>query len=236
MATNKKKGKATLKELQSLCAYDRRTKTYTSLEGQDYADALERIFALDNKNDRPFLKDEIIMQPTLQEFDFEGKKEFIYTCELKAKPLTIENNKRKNERIEALNFSQDSEDVFTSHIGMAYIITCLVDGKEHIIKIGQTRKTFKERLGSYNCGVVYNWRTASTTNIKILQSLLASRSCGTFKLYLCDCSTDPYQLNWYGVDSSLYATPKSLAVEEIMLRRFIQQFGRKPLANIQTDK
>ena len=91
--------------------------------------------------------------------------------------------------------------------------------KPYIIKIGQTRKTFQERLTSYNCGNVYNWRTASTTNIKIKQSMVATRAI--FNLYLYDCSDEPYVLEWHGIRSAEFAAPKSLAVEDIMIKKFI---------------
>jgi hypothetical protein len=63
-----------------------------------------------------------------------------------------------------------------------YTLKAKIDGEEHIIKIGQTRKTFKDRLGSYNCGCVNNWRTASTTNLKLKQSLVATRQ--NIELYI----------------------------------------------------
>ena len=103
----------------------------------------------------------------------------------------------------------------------------------YIIKIGSSRTTFKQRLGSYNCGVVNNWRTASTTNIKILQSMVTNRI--NLNLYLFDCSQDLYVIDWHGVRSVPFATPKALAVEDIMIKQFIKQFGHKPLANVQAS-
>ncbi|BCZ17590.1 hypothetical protein NHP190003_08720 [Helicobacter sp. NHP19-003] len=199
-----------------------------------YIKALGVLYALKNQNDQPFTIHEIQQQPTLQEFSFTGKNDFIYICQLKAEPMTIIGNRRTNEKIKAINFTSDeAQRIFNQSSGVAYLITCPLEDKEHIIKIGQTRKTFKERLGSYNCGTVYNWRTASTTNIKITQSMVATRL--PFKLYLCDCSDDPYTIVWHGVESAPFPSPKSLAIEDIMVKKFIEQFNHKPLANIQVD-
>lgn len=42
-------------------------------------------------------------------------------------------------------------------------------------------------------------------------------------------------IEWRGEKSVPFASPKSLAVEDIMIKKFIAQFGVKPLANIQGD-
>ena len=123
--------------------------------------------------------------------------------------------------------------MFKNKKGISYIITSIIDNKEYIIKIGQTRNTFKDRLSSYNCGSVSHWRTASTTNIKLLQSFIVTRL--EFNLYLYDCSNEPYILNWHNVKSIPFASPKSLAVEDIMIKKFQEQFNIKPLANIQAN-
>ena len=88
-------------------------------------------------------------------------------------------------------------------------------------------------FGSYNCGVVNNWRTASTTNIKILQSFVTTRQI--FNLYLYDCSSDVMSFKWHGVESVPFASPKPLAYEDILVKQFIDQFGIKPLANVQAN-
>ncbi|GMB96405.1 hypothetical protein [Helicobacter sp. NHP22-001] len=225
--------KPTLDELKTLC--DCVDGVFVSKSGAEYIKALGVLFALKNKNDQPFSIHEIQQQPALQEFSFTGKREFLYICQLKAEPLKIIGTKRINEKIKAEDFTSDeAQRVFNQSSGVAYLITCPLEGKEHIIKIGQTRKSFKERLGSYNCGTVYNWRTASTTNIKITQSLVATRLY-YYNLYLCDCSNDPYTIEWHGVKSAPLPSPKSLAVEDIMVKKFIEQFKQKPLANIQVD-
>ncbi len=223
--------KTTIEELKSLCDYD--GSKYVSKQGQDYINALSQVFDLKNKNDKPFTIDDILQQPTLSSFRFTGKNEFIYTCKLQATPMIIKHDKRKNEKIIAFDFVNDEQkNIFNKALGIAYLITYEINNQEYIIKIGSSRNTFRDRLGSYNCGVVNNWRTASTTNIKILQSFVTTRL--VFKLYLCDCS-EPYQINWHGVLSPKLALPKSLAIEDIMLKQFIAQFGHKPLANIQAN-
>lgn len=143
-------------------------------------------------------------------------------------------NRRINEKIFPIEFaSPEAERTFNQSLGVSYLLTCVIDGKEYIIKIGSSRTTFKQRLGSYNCGVVNNWRTASTTNIKILQSMVTNRI--NLNLYLFDCSQDLYVIDWHGVRSVPFATPKALAVEDIMIKQFIKQFGHKPLANVQAS-
>ena len=207
---------------------------YVSKSGDEYIDALSKLFSLKNKNDKPFTKQDIIKQPTLNAFNFDGKNDYKLICELRATPMIIKDNKRKNENIEAINFvSNEALETFNKALGVSYILTCCINNNEHIIKIGQTRTPFKARLQSYNCGSVYNWRTASTTNIKIKQSMVTTRL--TFRLYLYDCSSDQYTITWHGVKSSPFASPKSLAVEDIMIKKFMEQFNQKPLANVQAD-
>ena len=230
------KAKPDIHELMSLCDFDSATNMFVSKEEQAYVDALSELYELVNKNDKPFVIDDIVNEPTLDEFDFPGVKEFKYICDLYAEPMKIDpsTRKRKNERIIATNFQGQKElDIFKMSIGVVYIITCCVKGKEHIIKIGQTRKTFKERLGSYNCGVAYNWIQASTTNIKMLQSLLATRL--VYKLYIYDCSSDVYQITWHGVKSVPVASPRPVACEDILIKEFIRKFNKKPLAVVQAD-
>lgn len=228
-----KKESLSMEQLRSFCDFD--GEKYTSKSGISYIESLSRVFNLNNRNDNPFTKDDILVQPELKNFSFDGVKDYKFICNLKAEPMNIVDNKRTNERIRAINFDGDfAKDLFYKSLGVSYLITCVIDGKEHIIKIGSSRTTFAKRLGSYNCGVVYNWRTASTTNIKILQSMVATRL--TFNLYICDCSDDPYYLkNWHGENSVAFASPKALAVEDIMVKKFIQQFGNRPLANVQAN-
>ena len=229
---NKEGEKLSIDDLKTLCDFV--NGEYVSKSGDEYIDALSKLFSFFYKNDKPFTKQDIIKQPTLNAFNFDGKNDYKLICELRATPMIIKDNKRKNENIEAINFvSNEALETFNKALGVSYILTCCINNNEHIIKIGQTRTPFKARLQSYNCGSVYNWRTASTTNIKIKQSMVTTRL--TFRLYLYDCSSDQYTITWHGVKSSPFASPKSLAVEDIMIKKFMEQFNQKPLANVQAD-
>lgn len=224
----------TILQMQSLCNYDENTGEYTSKSGAEYIEALSNVFDLVNRNDMPFTIDDIRNEPTLGEFRFAGVKDYEYVCDLKARPLRLHGTKRENEKILVVNFANDKAiEIFQNSKGVSYLITCVIDGEEHIIKIGQTRTPFRDRLQSYNCGTVNNWRTASTTNFKILQSMVTTRL--TFRLYLYDCSDAPYKITWHDIDSIEFASPKALAIEDIMVKQFIQEFGKKPLANIQAN-
>lgn len=219
-----------LEQFKSLCDY--KDGIYIQKSGIEYLQSLASIFMLNNKNDKPFSIDDIKAQPSLSEFSFSGKDDFIFICNLSVAPLEIKDNIRKNEKIIATNFAGKKE-IFNKALGVAYIFTCILDSKEYIIKFGQTRTTFKSRLSSYNCGVVNNWRTASTTNIKMLQSFVATRA--VFNLYIYDCSNEVTIIEWRGEKSVPFASPKSLAVEDIMIKKFKEQFGKPPLANIQSN-
>ncbi len=218
----------------SLC--DKNGNEYVSKSGQDYIDALSNIFSLNNINDKPFTIKDILLQPILNDFTFSGVGDFKKICKLHVIPMKIIGNKsswsRQNEKIIPIDFeSPEAENIFNKALGIAYIITCTINEQEHIIKIGSSRTTFKARLGSYNCGVVNNWRTASTTNIKMLQSMVTTRQ--DFNLYLYDCGESKVFV-WHGVQSVPFATAKQLAIEDILVKEFIAQFNQKPLANVQT--
>lgn len=219
--------------LKELCDFN--GEVYISKKGDDYILSLGKIFPLDNINDNPFTEEDIRKQPELKDFKFSGVEDYKYICKLKARPMTItKDGKRINEKILPKEFADsEAERIFKRALGVSYLLTCVVDGKEHIIKIGSSRTTFSKRLGSYNCGVVNNWRTASTTNIKILQSMVTTRL--EYNLYLYDCSEDLVIIDWRGVRSVPFASPKALAVEDIMVKKFIEQFGSKPLANVQAN-
>ncbi len=210
---------------------------YQCKQDEAFVEAFKVLLGGKNKNDIPFTKSDIRKQPTLNQFNFEGKSDFTRVCQLLAKPIKILNDSEwENEKIEALfNFDQKSvnnSDLFFNSMGVAYIITCELDRKEHIIKFGQTRTPFSLRLQSYNCGVINSFRTASTTNIKILQSFVA---CAVpFNLYLYYPEA-PKKYIWRGIESVDFASPFSLAVEDILLQEFKTQFGFKPLANIQSN-
>lgn len=226
------KDSLSLEQFKSLCDY--RNGVYTQKSGEEYLRELEKILPFRNKNDKPFMLDEIKKQPSLDEFSFSGKEDFIFICNLTVKPLEIKDEKRLNEKILALNFvGKKEQEIFEKALGVAYILTCKIKNQEYIIKFGQSRTTFKKRLQSYNCGVVNNLRTASTTNIKILQSFVTTRA--KFNLYLYDCSDEVMIIEWRGEKSVPFASPKSLAVEDIMIKKFKEQFKKPPLANIQSN-
>ncbi len=220
-------------EIISLCDFD--GKKYIQKSGDDYILALSKLFSLENQNDKPFRISDIKKQPTLNSFSFSGKNDFKKICSLTIKPLEYNptTKRRKNEKIEAIDFvSPKAKAVFESSLGVVYLMTCIIDGEEHIIKIGQTRNTFKDRLSSYNCGSVNNWRTASTTNLKLKQSMVTTRQ--KIELYLFDCQKTEV-FTWHGITSVPFASPFSLAVEDIMIKQFISQFHKKPLINIQAN-
>lgn len=205
--------------------------------GIDYIDSLKNILSGKNTNDNPFTMEDILEQPLLSDFSFEGVQDFEFICQLKAIPMRINKNEssKENEKIVVVNNSFSTpraKRIYEKSLGVVYIITCPIDGKEYVIKIGNSRNTFKDRLGSYNCGVITNVRTASTTNLKILQSFVATRA--TFNLYIYDCS-DTTTFRWHDEVSVPFASPKGLAYEDILVKKFIQQFRKKPLANVQAS-
>ncbi len=232
-----KQDKIKNKSLLDLCDFDKKRNVYLSKSGQKYITALYNHFKGQNKNDKPFTINDIKKQPTVKQFKFKGVKDFKFICNLKAEPLQIKkdaNYTRKNEKIIPNNFINiNAENIFKNEIGIAYMITTTIGNKEHIIKFGETRKTMKDRLGSYNCGTVNNWRTASTTNIKILQSFVATRL--QYNLYICTNPKAPITIIYHGIKSIPIAYPYAIAVEDITIKEFIKQFKHKPLANIQAD-
>jgi hypothetical protein len=224
--------KPTLAELQYLC--DPVDGIYVSKSGTRYINALSEIFGANNTNDIPFTRDDVISQPKIQDFNFTGKNDFIYTATLVVEPMTIHEGRRKNEKIIVSEFANETQkDIFNRSMGVAYMITCVIDEEEYIVKFGQTRTPFKKRLGSYNCGVVFNWRTASTTNIKMLQSFVVTRA--PFKVYLYKPLIGTQTYTFHGITSVPFASSESLAVEDITIQKFIEQFGHKPLANVQAN-
>jgi len=226
-----------ISNFKSLCEFD--GEKYVSKSGAAYIEALKALFppknpdGKRNKNDTPFTREDILKQPKLGDFDFPGVKDFVYVCNLEVDPLVMSNDERSNEKIYAIDFQGEAEkNLFEKRLGVVYLLTCVVNGNEHIVKIGCSRTTFKDRLGSYNCGTVNNWRTASTTNIKMLQSFVATRE--RFKLYLFD-SGEPEVFDWHGVKSVPFASQIIYAVEDILVKKFLETFGHKPLVNVQTS-
>jgi len=207
----------------------------------DFSDALGQIVEIKNKNDKPFTIADIRQQPELSSFKFYKNniedKNFEYVCDLKAIPIEfIDNTQWKNERIVAEFKSNSLENKFKTHLGVTYILTCILDSdkKERIIKFGSSRTTMEKRLGSYNCGVINNWRTASTTNIKILQSLIACRKGTTFRLYCSFCGIK-CSFELWGIESTEFSNSRELAFEDILVKEFKKQYKHLPLVNVQTN-
>lgn len=226
-----KKQNITYEQAKTLFTLDKGK--YVRKEDDIFVSAFMKIIQGTNKNDTPFTKNEIKTQKTWDEFSFVGKNDFEFVCYLKANAMVLNDttNNWDNEKIKAHGFAKGKDKTFNDYIGVAYAITCLLNEKEYIIKFGSTRTTFKQRLGSYNCGVVNSIRTASTTNIKMLQSMVA---CNVdFKLYLYPCG-EAEIIEWQNEKAGPFSSPKPLVVENIMLKKFTDQFMAKPLANIQT--
>lgn len=228
--------KLTNEELKSLCNYSNEKELYVSKEKEDYINAISAFVSPKNKNDKPFLIEDIIKEPLLKEFQFEGLKDFSYVGDMVVKPLMItSDNKRINERFIFQAVNEDTNNFVKTTLGIVYILACEINGNEYIIKIGKTQSTFNDRIYSYNCGTINNRisGSCSTTNFKILQSCHTSRL--NLKVYLCDCSKNLYSINWYGVQSVAVATPEATVKEDILIKEFIKQFGKKPLCNIQAN-
>lgn len=226
-----------LKLLLSICDQNDDGK-YVSKKGTTYLEALKTILSSKNTNDNPFDINDIIDQPLLKNFKFKGVKDFKFICKLKADPMIIdkENLTKTNEKIKPLNFfNKKAEDIFYNSIGIVYILTCPIDSKEYIIKIGSSRNTFSDRLHSYNCGTVTYRKSgsASTTNYRILQSFVATRK--EFNLYLLDFPDETNPYDWYGVTSPVFPSSRCFAYEYILINQYMEQFnGQKPLGNVQT--
>ena len=232
------KNEETFKKLLSLCYLNEENNLYYSKIDKEYVESFKSYISGKNQNDIPFTIEDIKEQPTLDDFSFKGLDDFEYVCKLYAKPMIIKKDeqKKENEKIFVVNDSfvnEKSKKLFFNTLGVVYIITCNLNGFEHIIKIGQSRNTFASRLDSYNCGSVTNIRTASTTNIKILQSFVATRK--HFNLYICDCSDENKSFEWCGLKSPVIASSKCCAYENILVTAFMNQFNFKPLANVQSN-
>lgn len=230
-----------IKLLKTLCDVfeEEGKKYYVSKAGADFIKALREFSKSSNKNDTPFTLEEVIQQPTIDEFKFDGVKEFKFICKWRIRVLEIRYNEvkkkyeRSNEKIIPFDFPSISEkQIFDNSKGVVYLLTYKHQEKEHIIKIGQTRNTLLSRMGSYNCGVINNWRTASTTNIKLIQSMVANRLI--LNVYAIDLSHDNIEYVWHGIKSPKLSSPKNIAYENILISEYIKQFNKKPLFNVQT--
>lgn len=166
-------------------------------QNEDFVSALGKIIPIRNRNDEPFICADILRQPKLESFKFYNAnntkdRKFEFVCNLKASAIVLNLSGKNwiNEKIktEPADLAK-AQNNFSTYKGVAYIITCQIGIDEYIIKFGSTRKTMQERLSSYNCGTTRarSNGTCSTTNFKMMQSLVACREGTTFKLYCCFC-------------------------------------------------
>ena len=119
--------------------------------------------------------------------------------------------------------------------GVAYLITTVIDGKEYLVKNGQTGKTMIERVSSYNSGNNLNRfnGTCSTTNYKFKQTI----ACGvTMNLYIIDCSRDNSTLSIGKYTSSETPGALPIQIEELINQAHQDEFGKKMIGNTQTKK
>ena len=215
--------------------------SYIQKSGTDYIikfqEYVKNKFSKKSKNLQLFTVDKILeLGHKKNNVSFAGINDFKYVCSVTTQKLKISADLiRENEKIiiKEDTITQDGQKIIYESKGVVYLITCMINNDEYIIKFGQTRKTFKERLDSYNCGVILNLGTASTTNIHILQSLLANEF--EYKIYICDCSDVIEQFKWHGIKSREFASSKSLAFENIILKEFKKEFGSLPVANTQVE-
>lgn len=231
----KKSNSINRKQLLSLCEKNSDA-LYVSKSGIAYIESLKKLFKFNNKNDIPFTTDDVIRQPELKDFNFSGIDDFVPACTLKGEPLIIDGDYIRNERIIVDRYEDNNmETIMRTTMGVCYLMTMTIYGREHIIKFGSTRTPFLKRLGSYNCGTVKARfkGTCSSTNFKILQSFITTRKDVSLYIWISDESALTY--NFHGVISVPFASQKVLAIEDIMIKQFKTQFGHRPLANIQSN-
>lgn len=95
---------------------------------------------------------------------------------------------------------------------------------DKILKLGKTDTSMKKRIQSYNCGKK-QYRTngtCSTTNYKVLQSLLAINE----KVELYCYFVPPISINLFGEEITITTSP-SKCVEKAFQRKTQEQFGDK---------
>ncbi len=221
--------------------------TFIPKKGDDYCDAFVS-FLKDhrksiNTSDEPIRPNEITAGHKLVDFlsGCKNSKDFVYVCDLKASVYTLDKdgNASQNEKI-IMDFSSsafnEESPLISKKIGLAYILTCVVSGVEYIIKFGETSLTFIERINSYNCGCVNAFNSASKTNWRFVQSIVANRDY-IFKMHVKDCSQLSKKFKWGGKTSSLYASSFRKAVQEICLLNYEKIFGKGevPIGNIQKE-
>ena len=142
------------------------------------------------------------------------KDYFVHLCDLNPNPHT--------EKLEIVNLNEEYRNVE----GLIYIF--VIDDK--IFKIGQTTKTFTDRINSYNCGQKANRQkgTCSVTNYYILQSLLSI--CKPINVYAYIVPKATYEIFREVVIS---AEAPSKYAERILTVDFEKKYGQKPIGSIQ---
>lgn len=141
--------------------------------------------------------------------DYEYRGEFAFICE--ATP------KRMDEKLVITKKDNDN-------INRSCVYAMVVDGK--IFKIGSALKGARGRIGSYNAGrVKYRGRgTNSTTNFWVLQTLLNLKKPVQFYGFfppIKSCKVFGEKLQ--------EPFPSAKSVEGVVLRRFVETYGRKPI-------
>ena len=129
---------------------------------------------------------------------------------------------KPEQEIEKLVMHEVCDEDKIKRAGLVYVL--VVDGR--IFKIGQTITPFKKRLDSYNTGQMkYRSRgTNSGANFFVLQSLLSlNKRIQVYAFF-------PEHKEWRLFDESGHeAFPSAKVAEKILIRRYEEKYGKKPL-------
>lgn len=222
-----------------------------NFSGEDYANWLNTIL-IKNPNDEILTKEKIVKDATLLK-DFEiihdpefishpKGGEFVFCGEIKCEKPTIHRDLTTYLDENAIEWSRATDKpkeivntLYYATKGVVYIFTCIIDGDEYLIKIGETGEVMKDRIGSYDCGNALNRfnGTCSTTNYKFKQSLASGL---ILRVYLLDCSKYNSKLKICGITSCETSSAVPRQIEEILNKAYEQQYGKKPVGNVQTKK
>lgn len=146
--------------------------------------------------------------------EYMHKDHFTHICDI------IPNKKEEKLEIKEIDHNKTKED------GLVYILVI----KNKIFKIGQSITNITKRVQSYNCGKT-EYRisgTNSTTNYFVLQSLLNLNE--RINVYAYFTKKQKYEIfGEHGEDSF----PSSKVVERKVMKDFIHQYKKKPIANTQ---
>lgn len=210
---------------------------------------VESIIKPRNFNDKLITVEMIVQQPKLDDWSYinsegfvnqlMGGKTFVYCGKWKVEYPYIDEEGVFIENNIEMEMPDDVPEciveLYKKTTGIAYLLTCVVDGIEYILKIGMTGKTMSDRQSSYNCGNIVNRYngTCSTTNFKIKQSLASGL---TFNVYALDCSADNKSYTDGKRITPKFSGPLPEAVEYLLNEDFADTFGHKPLLNTQTGK